>query len=309
MKVAPGRTASDGFNLRVENYLINFGLRFGEAAVCGKSPRHVAREITELCARVNQQQVAVFDALIVGRVMQHGRVRARCDDRRIAVSRASLFAKDVSQHGFNLVLVHPRPERAKRGYMSIARDVYGAAQHFKIVARFNEPHLVQQLSRINHRSWPDAVALALALKVAHPSDKPLVKRGVAAETIVNAVSLSNELRQFLVELVNRESGVGPVIALRSFFARAPARPHFALAIFRLNEESEAMFRVLRHKHCDGIWLFKSCEVIKVRILAIFVLDIVIANCSRRSRKDGRASADALHKLFASLPDLLFSRSV
>src|SRR2546423_13553282 len=109
------------------------------------------------------------------------------------MSRAAVFAKDVSKDGFDLVFMHSGPERAKRRHVALARNVYSAAQQLEVVACLDESHLVQQLSRINDRCRADAVTLALSLKVAHQADKPLVKRRVAAETIINSVGLFDQL--------------------------------------------------------------------------------------------------------------------
>ena len=286
------------FELCVKNELINLSLRFGEDAARRPGARHVACEVAELRARIDQQQVIGGNRAVVRHIMQHGGVCARRNNRRVAVSRASLPAKDVTQRRFDFVFVHPRTQRPQRRHVAVASNLDGATQQGQIIVGFNQAHLVENVCRVNHRSRADAIALALALKTAHQADESFIECRIAAEAVINPLCLSKQLRQLFVELINRERRVRAVVALCAFFASAPARPHFALAVFRLHKQREAMFRVIGHQHGNGVRLFKTCQVIKVCILPVFVLDIIITNGRRRSRKDSRAARDARHQSFA-----------
>jgi hypothetical protein len=53
-----------------------------------------------------------------------------------------------------------------------------------------------------------------------------------------------------------------------------------------------MFGVIGHKHGDGVGFLEAGKVIEVRVLAILVLDVGVANGSGSGRKDRNPAAYA-----------------
>src|SRR5215472_15035620 len=143
--------------------------------------------------------------------MQNSCVRARCDYRGITMPRASVLAKYIAQHRFNLVFICGRSERAHRGQVAFARDSDCAAQQLKIVFRFNEAHLVEDAGRVNDGGRTYPVSLPVALAAPQKSDHSFIERGIA-KAIIYCVGLSDEARQFLVELIYGKCPVRSVIA-------------------------------------------------------------------------------------------------
>jgi hypothetical protein len=105
-----------------QNHLVELALRRTENAVHGPRPRDVGCIQLELAARVDQHEIAVGELRVVRVVVQHARVRARGDDRRIRAFGA-VTAKLVEKLRFELIFHHAGLRGPHRARVRSHRDL------------------------------------------------------------------------------------------------------------------------------------------------------------------------------------------
>src|SRR5690606_37037143 len=128
--LVPVRAGAGGLTrggLGGEHDLIHVALRAGEAAIDREGPGDVGGVAVELAARVDQQQVAVVEALIVFDVVQHAGVGAAGDDAGVGGRLAAGGAEGVQQFGFDLEFVAARAGGAHGAAVGVGGDLRGAA--------------------------------------------------------------------------------------------------------------------------------------------------------------------------------------
>jgi len=101
------------------------------------------RVAVEFAGRVDQNQVAVLRNRVAGRVVQHARIRARGDDRRVSGRLRAELAERVEQLRFEFVLAHAGTARGHRPAVRLRGNLSGAAHDGELVVVLDEPHLVE----------------------------------------------------------------------------------------------------------------------------------------------------------------------
>src|SRR5882762_7580189 len=276
-------------------------LRPAEASVDRKRARDVGRHVAVLAAGVDQQEVAVRHAPRVLDVVQDARVGSRRHDRRVGVARGAVDAKDVLERRLHLVLVHPRPGVAHGLGVGVAADRARAAQARDLRGRLAQPQVVQQRARIldPHRSRETPRPRAAQLGD-EPRDPDV--EGVVAEPVIEGGPLDGVLAQLGVELIDRVGGVGAVGRDGALGARAPAVPDLHLAVARPHEEHEALLRVRRVDHGDGVWFVEAGEEEEVARLPELVVDVAVAQALDATGNHGQRVADRGREALAALEE-------
>jgi hypothetical protein len=113
----------------------------------------------------------------------------------------------------------------------------------------------------------------------------VVHRPIPAEPVVQPVAAHHVLGQLGREVGDREGRVRPENGLRAIDPSAITIPLLALGIARPDEQDEAMVGVGRGEHHHGLRLDEARQVVDVGVLAIVVLDVVVADRGRRGGQD------------------------
>ena len=112
--------ALDAAQLRGEDDFVNGPLLGREPARYRPRARQVAAAIVDLGPRVDQDEIAIPDAVAVRRIMQHGRVAAAGDNRWVRSALSAAAGKDVFDDRLDFVFEHSGPAMLHRGEMALS---------------------------------------------------------------------------------------------------------------------------------------------------------------------------------------------
>src|SRR5262249_46144694 len=138
------------------------------------------------------------------------------------------------------------------------------------------------------------------LKMANQSYQSLIKCRISPKAVVNPISFLRKFWKFLIELIDGERCISTIVSKGTLRSRSPSCPYFSLAILWLNKKREFVFGMVGREYGNRVWFFEAGEIVEIGILAVRVFDIRISDRSGRGRKDGNATAYAIHELLTSL---------
>ena len=188
-----GLAEVEGGLLRGEHHLVHRAAFSGEAPADGVGPRHVRRVAFELAAGVDQYELAVAQGLVVGDVVEHGRVAPPADDRGVGGARGAAPPEDVLDRRLELVLVGSVACELRRRRVGLAGDRRSAPHDVDLGRLLLHPHLVDDGARVEDRvRGHDALARAPA-HVLERLDDLGVDGGVATEDVVDPLRLGEDL--------------------------------------------------------------------------------------------------------------------
>jgi hypothetical protein len=127
----------------------------------------------------------------------------------------------------------------------------------------------------------------------------VVEHTVPSESVEKLFVILEVLGKLRGELRHGKPRVGAEVFDRAFDARARTVPHLALGIARPDEQDRLVLRVLGRHDQHRFGLVESGEVVKVGVLPVLVLDVVVADCYRRRRKNRDAVPELGHQRLAS----------
>ena len=298
MGLVPVRAGAGGLargGLGGEHDLIHVALRAGEAAIDREGPGDVGGVAVELAARVDQQQVAVIEALIVFDVVQHAGVGAAGDDAGVGGRLAAGGAEGVQQLGFDLEFVAARAGGAHGAAMGVGGDLRGAAHGGEFRSVLDEAHLVELGAQVAHgvrRGEAAAGLVAHGVKCAEHARVPVV---VVAEAGPQQGLVGEVVGQTFFEVAD-----GPRLVEAEGLARGLGAPAVAvpdLAFFVLFAAEEDLLGLLAgDQHHDGFGFAEGGEVVEVAVVAVGVVGVAVAHALGRGGQDGDAAAGGLHAL-------------
>jgi hypothetical protein len=173
-----------------------------------------------------------------------------------------------------------------RGEVALGGDGDRALHARDLVGRLDQALLVEHGCRVHDRA---RTADAAAREPSHLLERVqhhVVVRPTAAEREVNALHIAEQRRQLLREVTQRERGVSAVLRDGALDTRAWAVPRLALGIARSHEEHVARLgAAAQHEH--ALRLVEPRQVVKIRVLTPFVLDVVVAQEVRRGEHHER----------------------
>ena len=122
---------------------INIGLRAAESTIDGKATRDVRRIALKLAARINQQQIAILEFLVIGAVVQHTSICSAGDYSRIGRCVAAMATKLVQQFGFDFKLMLTGFGKAHGACMGCGRNTGGAAHGGYFIRILYQAHRIK----------------------------------------------------------------------------------------------------------------------------------------------------------------------
>ena len=130
-----------------------------------------------------------------------------------------------------------------------------------------------------------AAVARLRAQAVDPADHPLVEVRIDAHGVEHLRAVLEQPGQDVVDVVDREGIVGAVVAGGALGPGALAVPGLALRVAIAHEQDVFGLLAARHQHGDRLRLAEAGQVVKVAVLAIGVLDVVVALPHRRRRQD------------------------
>ncbi|MCY1530646.1 hypothetical protein D9M68_658420 [compost metagenome] len=121
-----------------------------------------------------------------------------------------------------------------------------------------------------------------------PLHQVLVEFLVGADRVVDPLAALDQAGEDVVDVADREGIVGAVVADRAVLAGAQAVPQLALGIALAAEQHVLAMLTTRNQRDHRLRLGKPGEVLEVAVLAVYMLDIAVADVHRRRRQDGDA---------------------
>jgi hypothetical protein len=279
--------------LRGEHDFVDRLLRPGEAAAHRKGSRDVRRVALILAPGVDQQELAVLQLPAVLAVVEHARVRAARDDRRIGDRLRAAPQELVGELRFDLVFVPAGAGAIHRPPVSRGGNGRRATHQGDLVLVLHETQRIDRLPHVDDLfGRGDACANPLPHFVQEVGDL-VIPRGEQAERRVQRRPVGREIRQQSVKLVDRvrlveaedlPRRVGPVakpvpdLPLLVLFA---AEQHVPVAV-RIGDEGD-----------DRVGLGKTRHVIEIAVVPIREHRVAIARCFRGGGDEGQATAGLL----------------
>ena len=161
--------------------------------------------------------------------------------------------------------------------MGTRGDARRFAHEVKLGARFEEPHVVQHMLERDDLVRRVAALAHLGAQAVDPTDQALVEFRVHAHRVIHGGAALDETRQDVVRTV---------LTCRPFGASAAAIPGLPRRIAIAHKEDVFGGLTPGHQNRDRLGLAKPGEIEEVAVLAVGVLDIVVAHLHRRCRHDG-----------------------
>ena len=135
-----------------QHEVINVGLRPAEVTIDGKGACDVRGVTVELATGVNQNQVAIGNALVVLDIVQHTGVRTGGDDGGISRVLAAVATEFMQQFSFDLVFEHARASRRHGSSMRPGGNRRGTAHGVDFGGILDQTHFVDQGTDVANRS-------------------------------------------------------------------------------------------------------------------------------------------------------------
>ena len=298
VRLVPVRAGAGGLargDLGGEHELIHVALRAGEAAVHREAAGDVGRVAVELAAGVDQQQVAVLQALVVVDVVQHAGVGAAGDDAGVGGGLAASGAEGVQQLGLDLVFEAPRAGGAHGAAVGVGRDAGGAAHGGELGSVLDETHLVELGAQVAHRVRRGEAGAGLVAHGVERAEYLRVPVVVVAEAGPQQGLVGEGVGEALLEVAD-----GPRLVEAEGLARRVGAPAVAvpdLAFLVLLAAEEDLLRLLaRHQHDHRLGFAEGGEVVEVAVVAVGVVGVAVAHALGGGGQDGDAAAGGLHAL-------------
>ena len=257
-----------------------------------------------LASRVEQQEVAVAQSLIVGTVVHDAAVGPATHDRMIGevrVVRAELV-HDLCHH---LVLHTARTHETHGAAVGAHGDLRGAAELPLLGAALVETHVVEHVTE-RHELLRDAHPLArVGAHAVDPAHHARIELEVHPHGVEDARTLLHQAGKNLVDVRDRKGIVRAITLDRAVGTCPGAVPCLAQRIVFAHEQEILGMRATWREYRHGIGLGKAAQVIELAVLAIRVLDVTVAVAHRRGGQHGDGVlTDHAHELPAAAREFL-----
>ncbi len=210
-----------------------------------------------------------------------------------------------TQLGHHLVLGGPRTAEAHRPLVGPGGDVRRGAHQVELGARLEQAHVVQHVVQGHELRRRMAAIARLGAQAVHPADHALVELRVDAHGVVHARLVLEQAGEDLVQVGDREGIVGAVVAPRPGRSGAPAVPGLAQRVALAHEQDVLGLGPARHQHGHRLGFCEAGQVVEVAVLAVGVLDVVVAQAHRGGRQHGDGvTPHQLHQRPAAVRELV-----
>jgi hypothetical protein len=198
--------------------------------------------------------------------VQDRRVHAAADDRLIRGPGAAATPERVVERRRQLVLVDAFAREPCRGLVALARDLGRAAHHVELFGLLEEPHLVDDRARIDHRVRRRHAGARPHARELHRLGELGVELRVAAQHVIDARRAGEQPGELVDERADRMRLVGTVVRLGALEARPIAGPRLGVRVARLDEEGEGGSAVLAQQR-GRVRMVEAGQVVEVAVLA------------------------------------------
>ena len=173
-------------------------------------------------------------------------------------------------------------------HMGASRDLRRVAHDLYFCRRFIQAHVMQQMIQSNEFVWRLSAEARLGADRVDPFHQVAIKIGVAAHRRVHPVTAFNQPWQDVVDVSDGERVVSAEVADSAFLPGTQAIPQLTLGIALAAKQYVFAVGPARDQDNDRLRLGKAAQVLEIALLTINMLNIAIANCHCRSRKNRNA---------------------
>ncbi len=147
---------------------------------------------------------------------------------------------------------------------------------------------MEDLARVDNLRRPGEPHPRAGARAVDGAQHFVVEGAIAAETVVKAAFVLEELRELLLELGDDVALVGTELRLRAVQARPRTVPDLALGIARAHEQRSLL--VVATQDQRALRLVEAGDVEEVRVLTVLVVDVAISRKDRGRREHGHGVA-------------------
>ena len=290
----------DGGQLRCQDNIVKRFLRSAEVAVDRESARDIGAVAIQLGSRIDQQEVPFAQSVSVIDVMQHAGIGTPSHDRRVGRILRAALAKYVFQLGFDLVLTHARCAASHGPPVSVNRNSCRFFHDTKLRRAFDQAQFMQNAAQINQFSWRGDAATPAGFDITQPAQQLLVKARVAAQVAIDPGTVLQQARKNVLDILKGEGIIGAKRVDGALESDSSSIPHFLYRIALTTENQKFAVSPSRSQYCHCLGFGKACEVEKITVGSITVLDVTIATGPGGARNHGNAIAQMTHQALAPL---------
>ena len=285
--------------VRFEHHLVGCTLGVREAPVHREGARDVGRVSLVFATGIDEQQIAVVQDGLVLTVVQDATIGATAHDGQIRDVGAPP-CELVTQFGLDLVLETAGATKTHRTHMGQGGNPRRLTHAFDFATALEETHFVEHMLECHHLVRRMTTLLGLGTQTIHPTNDPLIELAVVPDRVVELASTFEQAWQNFVDIVDRESIVGTVIAPSADRAGTTTVPGLARRISIAYEQEILALRTTGNQHGHRLGLTEARQIMEIAVLAIGELDVVVAHRYRCSRDDrNRVAPHRLHELTAA----------
>ena len=182
--VIAGTHLLDGGQLRLEHHFVDGPLRRAELTADREGPCYVRSVVIVFATRIEQQELAVAQWLVVVAVMHHTGIGAAAHDR--VVGHVGIVGAKLMQNFRHDFVFHaPRGCKAHRTPMCPCRDLRGAPQARLFGTALIQTHVVQHVRQGQEFVHAAAGLARVRAQSVDPADDARIEVWVAAHGIEN----------------------------------------------------------------------------------------------------------------------------
>ena len=291
---------SDGSELGLQHNFVTQPLFLGVLTTDREGARDVACITVVLGACVDQDQVTVFQHLVVFGVVQNTGIGAAADDRWIGRRARAGLHKAMQQLGFDLVFTQARFAHHHRTTMGGSGDAGRLTHGFEFLTALEQPHLVHHMTQRYKLIWRVDAGAALARYAVQPAHEALVEVRVATHGEEDTVFVLDQTRQNVVEVGNWKSVVGTVQLTGPFQTSAPAVPGLCFVVALTTKQNELALWTIRYQYQHRFRFWKTGQVVKIAIGSVRIINVAVTDALGRVGLDHDAAmACDIHQAFAT----------
>ena len=149
---------------------------------------------------------------------------------------------------------------------------------------------MQNAAQINQLSWCSDAAAAAGSNITQPMQQLFVKVRVAAKVAIDPGAVLEQARKNVLDILKGEGIIGAKHVDGPLESDSSSIPHFLYRIALTTENQKFAASASRSQYCHCLGFGKACEVEKITVGSITVLDVTVAAGLGSGRNHGNAIA-------------------